>query len=179
LSDVPALAIAGDNVDSNETRRPRRWDIAYVRRFMVSFGLVSSLFDFVTFAGLVLVARAAPATFQTAWFVESLLTELVIVLVVRTRAFFWQSKPGRLLVLLTLTTAVVAVALPYSPFAGWFGFVPLPWPIMTGMLLITVMYLVSSEVTKHWFVRWDSLVHGKSYNPAARARRTPRAPRSN
>lgn len=178
LSDLPALAIADDNVDRADTRIPRRWNISYVRRFMVSFGLVSSLFDFVTFAALVLVAKAAPATFQTAWFVESLLTELGIVLIVRTRSMFWRSKPGGLLSLLTLTTAIVAVILPYAPLAHWLGFVPLPWPITTGLLLITAAYLGVSEVTKHWFIRWDSRVHGKTYHPAARARRASGTPRS-
>ncbi|NRP74795.1 Magnesium-transporting ATPase, P-type 1 [Ensifer psoraleae] len=171
LSDVPALAIAGDKVDREETRNPRRWDIRYVRRFMVSFGLISSLFDLVTFAGLVLLVNAAPATFQTAWFVESLLTELAIVLIVRTRSFFWRSRPGGLLSFLTLTTAIVAVALPYAPFAEYFGFVPLPWPIMAGLLLITMMYLLSSEFTKLRFVRWDRRAHERSYSPAAHARR--------
>ncbi|CEO91813.1 putative magnesium-translocating P-type ATPase (plasmid) [Sinorhizobium fredii HH103] len=171
LSDVPALAIAGDRVDREEMRSPRRWDIRYVRRFMVSFGLVSSLFDFVTFAALVLLVKAEPATFQTAWFIESLLTELAIVLIVRTRSFFWRSRPGRMLPFLTLTTAIAAVALPYSPFAGYFGFVPLPWPLMTGLLLITVTYLLASELTKHWFTRWDSRLHRRSYDPAARASR--------
>lgn len=171
LSDVPALAIAGDNVDREETRDPRRWDIRYVRRFMVSFGLVSTMFDFFTFAGLILLAKAGPATFQTAWFVESLLTELAIVLVVRTRSVFWRSRPGRLLSFLTLAIAIMAVALPYSPFGDYFGFVPLPWPIMTGLLLITAMYLLASELTKYWFIRSDSGLHRRSYDPHARARR--------
>ncbi|WP_050578938.1 magnesium-translocating P-type ATPase [Sinorhizobium medicae] len=168
LSDVPALAIAGDKVDREETRSPRRWDIGYVRRFMVSFGLVSSLFDFVTFAGLALLIKAAPATFQTAWFVESLLTELAIVLIVRTRSCFWRSKPSLLLSFLTVATAVLAIAIPYAPFAGYFGFVPLPWPIMTGLLLITVLYLMASEITKYWFLRWDNRVHGRSYSRATK-----------
>lgn len=171
LSDVPALAIAGDKVDREETRSPRRWGIGYVRRFMMSLGLVSSSFDFLTFAGLVLVARATPATFQTAWFVESLVTELAIVMIVRTRSFFWRSRPGWLLSLLTLATAVAAVILPYAPFADWFGFVPLPWPIMLGLLLITAAYLGGSEVTKHWLIRRDSRVRGRSYHTAARVRR--------
>ena len=133
---------------------------------MVSFGLVSSLFDFVTFAGLALLIKAAPATFQTAWFVESLLTELAIVLIVRTRSCFWRSKPSRLLSFLTVATAVLAIAIPYAPFAGYFGLVPLPWPIMTGLLLITVLYLMASEITKHWFLWWDNRTLGRSYSRA-------------
>lgn len=93
LADMPSLAIATDNVDSDQVRAPRRWDIAFVRRFMVTFGLVSSLFDFATFAFLLLVAKATAEIFQTGWFVESLVTQLAIVLVVRTRTPFWSSRP--------------------------------------------------------------------------------------
>jgi Mg2+-importing ATPase len=76
LSSLPSLAIAGDNVDAEQTRAPRRWDIGAVRRFMISFGLISSLFDFLTFGFLLLVLHASVETFRTAWFVESLLTQL-------------------------------------------------------------------------------------------------------
>ncbi|CDX21334.1 magnesium transporter [Mesorhizobium sp. ORS 3324] len=150
LSDIPALAIASDNVDADQLRRPRHWDIRSVRRFMVSFGLVSSLFDFATFAFLVLAVHAAPAVFQTAWFVESLLTELAIVLVVRTRKRLWRSRPSRLLASLTLGVGAIAVAIPFVPFAGWFGFVPLAGSVLAGLLAITALYVLVSEATKSW-----------------------------
>ena len=151
LSDVPSLAIADDNVDREETRLPRRWDIGYVRRFMVSFGLVSSLFDVVTFLALILVARAGEDTFRTAWFVMSLITELAIVFVVRTRMPFWRSGPGQVLFWLSLATALIAVALPYLPVAGWFGFVPISGPLLAGLLLISLLYLAASELVKSRF----------------------------
>jgi len=150
LSDIPALSIAGDNVDADQLRRPRHWDIHFVRRFMISFGLVSSLFDFVTFAFLLLIVHAAVTTFQTAWFVESLLTQLSILLIVRTQKAFWVSRPSRLLAGLTLGIAVVAVLVPYSPFAPWFGFVALPLPVLVGLVGITALYVVASELTKRW-----------------------------
>ncbi|TJW09393.1 MAG: magnesium-translocating P-type ATPase [Mesorhizobium sp.] len=156
LSDVPSLAIASDNVDPDQLRRPRHWDIGFVRRFMVSFGLVSSLFDFATFAFLLLFVHAPAAGFQTAWFVESLLTELAIVLIVRTHKAFWMSHPSRLLAWLTLAVAVVAIVIPYMPFAAWFGFVPLPLPILAGLLAITALYLMASEATKRWFFGHES-----------------------
>ena len=155
LSSIPSLAIATDNVDAEQMRRPRQWDIGFVRRFMISFGLVSSLFDFATFAFLLLIAHAAPATFQTAWFVESLMTQLAIVLIVRTHKAFWASRPSPLLVWLTLAVAIVAIILPYVPFAGWFGFVPLPLPVLAGLVAITGLYLVVSEATKRWFFSHD------------------------
>ncbi|MEI5681795.1 magnesium-translocating P-type ATPase [Mesorhizobium sp. CCNWLW179-1] len=151
LSDIPSLAIATDRVDADQTLGPRHWDIGYVRRFMVVFGLVSSLFDFATFAFLLLVAGATEQIFQTGWFVESLITELAIVLVVRTRKSFWRSSPSPMLSWLTLVVALSAVAIPYLPGADWFGFAPLPWSVMAGLAAITFAYLAASEATKHWF----------------------------
>jgi len=151
LSDVPSLAIATDNVDPDQVRKPRHWDIGFVRRFMVTFGLVSSAFDFVTFAFLLLVAGATAQIFQTAWFVESLITELAIVLIVRTRKAFWRSRPSALLSWLTLAVALFALAIPYLSGADWFGFAPLPIPVVGGLLIITLAYLAASEAAKHWF----------------------------
>ncbi|WP_292166927.1 magnesium-translocating P-type ATPase [Mesorhizobium sp.] len=156
LSDIPSLAIATDNVDRDQLRRPRRWDISFVRRFMVGFGLVSSLFDLATFAFLLLLANATAATFQTGWFVESLLTELAIVLIVRTHKAFWMSRPSPLLAWLTLAVALVAIAMPYVPVAANFGFVPLPLPVLVGLIAITGVYLLASEMTKRWFFEHEN-----------------------
>lgn len=145
--------IATDNVDPEQTRGPRHWDIAYVRRFMVTFGLVSSVFDFVTFAFLILVAGAAEQIFQTAWFVESLVTELAVVMIVRTRKPFWKSRPSALLSWLTLAMATLAIAIPYLPGSDWLGFVPLPAPIVAGLIAITLAYLTAAEATKRRFMR--------------------------
>ncbi len=155
LSDIPSLAIATDNVDREQTRTPRHWDIGFVRRFMVAFGLVSSLFDFMTFGFLLLLVRASAETFQTAWFLESLITELAIVLVVRTRRPIWGSRPSPLLSWLTLAVALFAVAIPYLPGADWFGFVPLPVSVVAGLAGITLLYLAASEATKHWFFAYE------------------------
>jgi Mg2+-importing ATPase len=151
LADIPALAIATDTVDPDQTTKPRHWDIGFVRRFMVTFGLISSAFDFLTFGFLLLPAKADPATFQTSWFVESLATQLGILLVIRTHKAFWRSRPSALLCWLALGVAVLAFATPYLPYANWLGFVPLPLSIMTGLIIITVLYLAVSEVTKSWF----------------------------
>lgn len=168
LSDIPALAIASDNVDADQVRGPRHWDIHFVRRFMVSFGLVSSLFDFTTFAFLILVVHAASAAFQTAWFVESVLTQLAIILIVRTRKRLWRSRPSRLLAGLAFGVGSIAVAIPFSPFASWFGFVPLPGSVLAGLLAVTALYVLVSEVTKSWLFN-----HGqaqKGGKPASRSR---------
>ncbi len=151
LSSLPSLAIAGDNVDVEQTSTPRRWDIGAVRRFMISFGLISSLFDFLTFGFLLLVQHATVDIFRTAWFVESLLTQLAIVVIIRTYHAFWLSRPSPLLSALTLGVALLAIAIPYLPLAGWLGFVPLPLPTLGGIVAITCLYLIVSELTKRWF----------------------------
>jgi Mg2+-importing ATPase len=153
LSDIPALGLAGDSVDPEQIGRPRRWDMRFISRFMIEFGLASSLFDFLTFGVLLLLFRAGPAMFQTGWFVESLLTELVIALVVRTRRPFFRSRPGRLLLLSTLVLIVVAVLIPYLPHAGLLGFVPLPLPLLAVLVGITGLYVVATELLKVWFYR--------------------------
>jgi len=153
LSDLPALAIAGDRVDAELSAKPQRWNIALIRRFMIAFGLVSSAFDMATFAFLLWVWRANEREFHTGWFVESLLTELVVVLVIRTQLPAWRSRPGRWLFGATVLVIVVTLLLPFSPFASLFGFVPLPLPLMGGLALITLAYAAASEITKRWVFR--------------------------
>jgi P-type Mg2+ transporter len=151
LSDIPAAAIASDNVDAEWVAKPRRWDTVFIRDYMVLFGLVSSVFDFLTFGALLWVFHAAPEEFRTGWFIESLLTELVIALVVRTRGPFWRSPPGRLLLGTTAAVIALTLALPYLPFSAVFGFVPLPAPMMLAMIALTLAYVAAAEVAKRYF----------------------------
>ena len=154
LSDFPSMTIVTDRVDPELIDRPRRWDIGFIRSFMVVFGLISSLFDYLTFAVLLWVLRAGEGEFRTAWFTESLLTELFITLVVRTeRVPFFRSRPSRYLLGATLAVALVALLLPYLPFAGLIGFVPLPWPLLLAILAITGLYILATELAKGWFYR--------------------------
>ncbi len=153
LSDVPAMALAGDAVDRELVDHPRRWDMHFIRRFMVEFGLLSSAFDFLTFGALLWIFRAPAAEFRTAWFVESLMTELAVALVVRTRRPSFRSRPGRGLWISTLAVALLAVAFPYLPFAGVFGFVPLPASLILAVLGITGAYVVATEMAKASFYR--------------------------
>ncbi len=148
LSDLPALTIATDSVDPEQALRPRRWDQKFIRRFMVAFGLVSSVFDYLTFGALLLMLRANEAQFQTGWFIESVLTQMFIVMVIRTHRSIFQSKPGRILTLATLAVAGSVVVLPYTPVGGLFGLVPLPWYFMVTLVGITLLYLLTSEVVK-------------------------------
>jgi len=151
LSDVPAMGIPSDRVDAERIARPRRWDLRAIRNFTIVFGLISSAFDLLTFVVLWLLSRGAPAIFRTGWFVESLLTELAIVLVVRTQLPLQRSRPGRLLWITTLLVAALALAIPYLPGASWFDFVPLPGPIVAALLAITAAYAAASELAKRRF----------------------------
>lgn len=151
LSDIPATAIAGDRVDPEMLTRPRRWDTDFIRNYMVVFGLLSSVFDLLTFGVLLWMFKAAPEEFRTGWFVESLLTELVIALVVRTRRPFYRSRPGNLLLMTTFAVVAVALMLPYLPFISIFGFVPLPAPVMLGMIALTLSYVFAVEMAKKFF----------------------------
>jgi Mg2+-importing ATPase len=159
LSDIPAAAIAGDRVDREMVARPRRWDTVFIRNYMVVFGLLSSVFDLLTFAALLWLFQAAPAEFRTGWFVESLMTELVIALVVRTRGPFYRSRPGNLLLGSTLVVIAIALVLPYLPFSSIFGFVPLPAPLLLGMIGLTLAYVFAVELAKKWFYKRAENAH--------------------
>ncbi|MBK7857860.1 MAG: magnesium-translocating P-type ATPase [Archangiaceae bacterium] len=153
LSDVPALGIADDRVDPELVRAPQRWQLRFIGRFMLEFGLLSSAFDFATFGVLLYGFRAAPAEFRSGWFVESLLTELAVALVVRTRRPAFRSRPGRLLAWTSALLAVLAVAIPYLPWSHFVGLVPLPPSLLAAVVGITVAYVVSAELLKQWFYR--------------------------
>jgi P-type Mg2+ transporter len=151
LSDIPAVTIASDNVDPEMVEIPRRWNTKFIRDYMVLFGLVSSIFDFLTFGTLLYLFRASPEEFRTGWFIESLITELVIALVVRTRHLFLRSHPGKLLLVSSLIFIVIALVIPYLPFISVFGFIPLPASLMLSMLGLTALYVVATELTKKYF----------------------------
>lgn len=153
LSDVPAVGMADDNVDREMIERPRRWDMRFIGRFMIEFGLLSSLFDLLCFGALLWIFHASAEMFQTAWFVESLLTELAIALVVRTRRPFFKSRPGTILLVATVALAVLTPAIPYLPFVGALGFVPIPADVLATLIVITVAYVGAAEMTKYWFYR--------------------------
>jgi Mg2+-importing ATPase len=153
LTDLPEMTIAGDNVDAEYLTQPRRWDIAFIRRFMLVFGPLSSLFDFVTFLFLLSVYRAGAAEFHTGWFVESVLSATFVVFALRTRLPILKSHPSRAMLLVTALVGLVALALPYSPLAGILGFSPLPPLYLLIVVGISLAFLASAEIAKHAFYR--------------------------
>jgi Mg2+-importing ATPase len=160
ISDVPAVGMADDNVDREMIERPRRWDMRFIGRFMIEFGLLSSLFDLLCFGALLWLFHASVEMFQTAWFVESLLTELAIALVVRTRRPFFRSRPGTVLLVATSILALLTPAIPYLPFVGALGFVPIPAAVLGTLILITIAYVGAAELTKYWFYRGTAVARG-------------------
>ncbi|MDY0013408.1 MAG: magnesium-translocating P-type ATPase [Rhodocyclaceae bacterium] len=154
LSDLPSMAISTDRVDRDHITQVQRWDIGSVRRFMVVFGLISSAFDLLTFLVLLRFFDADEATFQTAWFVVSLVTELAVLLVLRTEKTLLRSTPAPLLLWATLAVAAATLGLTYfPPMARVFGFVPLPAPLLLALLLIVGGYVASTEIGKARFFR--------------------------
>lgn len=151
LSDFPAIAIASDNVDREYIQTPHRWDVKFIRDFMIVFGLVSSMFDFLTFGLLLWIIHSTPEQFRTGWFIESLLTELLVALIVRTRYPFYQSKPGHWLWISTLIVALITLTIPYLPLNDLLGFVPLPSNVMSMLLIITLLYVIATEFAKRIF----------------------------
>jgi Mg2+-importing ATPase len=153
LTDLPEMTIAADRVDPEAVERPRRWDLAAIRRFMMVFGLVSSAFDYLTFAVLLFVLKADPAQFRTGWFVESVVSAALIVLVIRTRRPVLASRPGRALFFTTLAVVGATALLPLVPGVELLGFRPLP-PLFYGVLVgVLAMYVGTAELTKRIFYR--------------------------
>jgi P-type Mg2+ transporter len=153
LTDFPEMAIAGDSVDPESVDRPHRWDIGFIRRFMVTFGLLSSVFDYLTFGTLLLVLHADAVHLRTGWFMESVISEALIVLVIRSRRPFYRSAPGRYLVLATLGSVIATLLLPWIPLGRLFGFAPLPLSYVVLLYLIIMLYVVAAESVKRIFYR--------------------------
>lgn len=152
LSDLPSIAISSDNVDPDRLAVPQRWSIGDIQRFMIVFGLISSVFDLLTFATLLLVFHSGVAGFQTSWFMISLLTELLVVLVLRTRGPALRSRPSALLWRTTIAVTIATFAIPFlGPLSAMFGFVPLSVPQVGAVVAIVAGYLVATEWVKRWY----------------------------
>ncbi|WP_411821891.1 magnesium-translocating P-type ATPase [Leptospira sp. 'Mane'] len=153
LTDFPEMTIATDKVDKEMIDFPERWDIKAIQRFMITFGLVSSIFDYLTFGTFLLLLDATELEFRTGWFVESVISASFIVLIIRTRKSIFESRPGKYLLAATLCTAIATLALPYTPLAPLFGFAPLPWVYLLAIAILISFYMGTAEVVKRIFFR--------------------------
>ena len=153
LTDLPEMTIATDLVDKENIAKPRRWNIGFIKKFMLVFGLLSSVFDYLTFYILLHLFNAGEKTFQTGWFTESVISAALIVLVVRTRLSFFKSRPGKPLLAANIFIIAVVLLLPFTPLASLLGFTMLPLVTYGWLLLVIVAYIVAAELTKKWFYK--------------------------
>jgi Mg2+-importing ATPase len=153
IYDASQTAIPTDGIDPETEGVPARWDIRGIERFMLLFGPISSVFDFLTFGLLLVILGSNAAAFHTGWFVESLATQVLVIFVIRTqRTPFWRSRPSRPLTLAALGAVLAAILLPLSPLAGLLGFAPLPLTFWVVLPVLVVAYLAIVEMVKRWLL---------------------------
>jgi Mg2+-importing ATPase len=153
LYDLSEVPIPMDSVDEELIRRPRRWDTAFIRNFMLVVGPVSSLFDFLTFYVMLHVFRAHEALFQTGWFIESLATQVLVIFIIRTRGNPFRSRPSRLLTVTSLSVVALGALIPLTPLAHALGFVPPPPRFFLILAAMVAVYLAGVQGVKVWFYR--------------------------
>jgi Mg2+-importing ATPase len=153
LTDFPEMTIATDSVDRELVEKPRRWNIRFIRNFMMTFGLLSSVFDYLTFGVLLLIFQATTHQFRTGWFIESVISASLTVLVIRTRKSFFRSKPGKYLLTATLLIVAMAIIIPITPLAELLGFQPLPMSMLLVIGMIVALYMIAAEITKRVFYK--------------------------
>ncbi|HSX24946.1 MAG TPA: magnesium-translocating P-type ATPase [Candidatus Andersenbacteria bacterium] len=149
LYDFSELAVPGDTVDEEYIRSPKKWDIRFIRKFMLTFGPISSLIDFCTFGILLFIFHSNQAMFQTGWFVESLVTQSIIIFSIRTRIVpFFASASSKLLASTSIGIAIIALIIPYTPLAHVFGFRSMPFVFMIWLGVLLISYFILVEVAK-------------------------------
>ena len=151
LTDFPEMTIAADRVDQELVSKPRRWDIHFISKFMLVFGLLSSVFDYLTFGALLFLLHADSAQFRTGWFMESVISASMIVLVIRTRQSIFHSKPSPYLFGATIAIAIITLIIPYTPLASVLGFQALPLSFVLILMAIVALYVTAAEIVKGIF----------------------------
>ena len=148
LYDLSETALPFDRVEDEEMARPRAWDLDAIRRFMLVFGPLSSLFDFLTFGVLLWVFQAGPELFRAGWFIESVASQVLVIFVIRSRLPVLAARPHPALVAAALAVVAVAVAIPFSPAAGWLGFATPPGALLAAVAALVAAYLLLVEGLK-------------------------------
>lgn len=153
ISDGPLMTISTDNVDEEYLHKPKRWNIKTISRFMVFFGIISMVFDFITIGLLLFVVRADASIFRTAWFLESVLSEIIITFAIRTRKSFWKSNPSLMLIASSVAAIAITLYLIYSPLAFLFSFEQLMIPLLVLIGLVLLAYFTLGEAAKKIFYK--------------------------
>jgi Mg2+-importing ATPase len=149
VSDIPLLAISTDSLDPESLRSPKKWDIWKIVKFTLFFGLISSIFDFVTIFSLVYMLHAGQELFRTGWFIESVLSEILVTFSIRTQRRFYESKPSSLLLVASGFMILMTLAIVYSPLGSFFEFVQPPLWFLGLIFGILIVYFLMVEVVKH------------------------------
>ena len=168
---IPGTTIAGDSVAPEQVQRPPAWNLRSNRTFMIVFGLLSSMFDVLTFLALRLGFHAGATLFRSGWFIESTVTELAVMLVLRTNRPFYRSRPGRALLASSIAIAAVTIALPYTPLARPLGLTGIPAWILAALTGLTASYVIANEWAKRRFPPADAAA-----TPSARRGPQPPSP---
>jgi len=153
LSDAPLLTIATDNLDEEGLRTPKKWNIGLIARFALFFGIISSIFDFATISSLIYLLNAGPELFRTAWFIESVLSEILVTFSIRTRRRFYKSRPSNLLIAASMVTGLMTLVVVYSPLGPFLGFVEFPLWFLGVIFGILGGYFLLVEGLKHLFFK--------------------------
>jgi Mg2+-importing ATPase len=151
IYDIAQTGLPFDRVDRDAVARPVHWDIGLIERFMLVIGPISTLFDVLTFAVLLLVFRAGEAQFRTGWFIESLVTQILMIFAVRTRYQMFASRPHVAVTLLAIGCSALTLALPLVPVGAWFEFVVPPWSYYLFLAFVVLGFLITVEAVKRLF----------------------------
>jgi len=153
ITDTPMLAIASDNIDAEQLRKPKKLDLKMIRYFMSVFGLLSTFFDLALILTLIYFFKAGPQLFRTAWFLESALSEVIVTFAIRTKKPFYQSVPGRALAGFSVLTVLALIAMVYLPIGAIFEFVPIGSTMLLFILGIIFAYFAAAEILKRFFFK--------------------------
>ena len=149
LTDFPAMALAGDSVDEHQLKKPGSWSIKDIRKFMIAFGALSAVFDIITFAVLIFVFHADEKLFQSAWFIESSLSEIAVIFSLRTMLPIFKSRPSKFLITLSIFVSIIILLVAYMPgIESIMGLSFISVPILISILAITVIYVFANEILK-------------------------------
>jgi Mg2+-importing ATPase len=149
LSDIPLITFPSDNVDKEFLRKPKKWNMKIMGRFMLFFGLISTIFDVLFLVFLLSYLKVIPEAFRTAWFVESILSELIITFSIRTAKPFYKSSPSKILIIASIVVAVLTISLTFMTLGQqWFEFVKLSSAILIVIPVVLVLYFISCEIAK-------------------------------
>ena len=153
LSDFPFITIASDSVEEEQLKKPGKWDLKVIRKYMLIFGFHSAAFDIISFFTLFFLLKSSESEFQTGWFIESILSELFILFIIRTHRKFYQFKPSGYLMAFSIFALTVTLGLPYLPFAERIGLAPLPFTNLAAIGLILLAYVLTGDILKVWFFK--------------------------